>query len=789
MNVRLTLDWAVLAVSFYNTISLLWLGVMVVLIGNRRSPGTWLTASGMLLGALFFTSHSAILGRGITDTGFGMNFWWAVSWIPAITAPMAWYGAMLWHTGFRFQRGYPHNIWLVIIAGMVVVILFLLIFANPLPSYHYVAGRTINVTPSLGEIPLLIVFYLAYSILSYLLPLDLLRRNPHTSNPLLDHSRDLARPWLIAASLAMLLAGGMLTWTALWALSSPFPSLMDAGIQENAKTFDLVVESLVALAITLLGRAVVAYEVFTGRPLPRDRFFYQWRSAVVLAGGFGLIASGAMVVNLRPISTLLLSAILMALFYALFAWRSYAEREDFMARLRPFVASQNLYGQLIDPTAASDHSAGPLFETLCHEILGVKQAVLLPLGPLATLVGPPLVYPEDERIAGLPSPIPPASLGNEKNPAKLQYTKEREDPHPTLSQGRGSQDQKNLHRKDTKKGKSKEENAVFRNKIDFSSFFSSSLRSLRLCGANSDPSCNTLQGEREYPSRSWSDCFTPGMRYLAIAEGDLNWAVPLWSERGLGGVLFLGSKETSNPFTEEEIELAQAGGERLLDMLAGSEIARLSLELLRQRVTQARVLEGQGRRVLHDEVLPELHTAILYLSGAACNDPNVKEVVDTLSAAHHRISDLLRETAAGVPARLAQSGLIAALRSLLDGDLAGEFQRVIWQIDPAAAEKVCQAPTSVTEVVYFAARELVRNAARYGRGNQPRPLRLAISLETAGERLRLGVADDGVGLSDQPSPVGAGNGLRIHSAMLAAVGASLEISSQPEGGTRGVILF
>jgi hypothetical protein len=48
------------------------------------------------------------------------------------------------------------------------------------------------------------------------------------------------------------------------------------------------------------------------------------------------------------------------------------------------------------------------------------------------------------------------------------------------------QDPKNLHREDAKnakRDKSKRENAVFHNKIDSCSFFSSSLRSLRLCGA------------------------------------------------------------------------------------------------------------------------------------------------------------------------------------------------------------------------------------------------------------------------------------------------------------------
>jgi hypothetical protein len=57
------------------------------------------------------------------------------------------------------------------------------------------------------------------------------------------------------------------------------------------------------------------------------------------------------------------------------------------------------------------------------------------------------------------------------------------------------QDGKTLHRqdaKDAKKDKSKRECVVFRNKISFSSSPSSSLRSLRLCGAKYGSACNTL---------------------------------------------------------------------------------------------------------------------------------------------------------------------------------------------------------------------------------------------------------------------------------------------------------
>jgi two-component sensor histidine kinase len=264
----------------------------------------------------------------------------------------------------------------------------------------------------------------------------------------------------------------------------------------------------------------------------------------------------------------------------------------------------------------------------------------------------------------------------------------------------------------------------------------------------------------------------------------LAWAVPLWSQETLAGVLFLGDKRTGGPYSEEEIELAQAGGERLLDRLAGAEVVRLSLELLRQRLTEARVLEGQGRRVLHDEVLPELHTALLYLS--ADKAPN-QDAVEMLSQAHRRISDLLHSgAAAGAPDRLAQAGLIGALRALLENDFAAEFERVDWEVDPQAQSQSLGLQPFAAETAYYAARELVRNAAKYARGGDSgRKIVLEVRLTGKKERLSLEICDNGVGPHEPLD--GNGAGLRIHSALLAAAGGSLEVSRAGSGGTRGVI--
>ncbi len=751
----LVLRWVVLTVSFFLTISLFWLGLMVLLAGNRRSAGTWLTGSGLLLASLFFTSHTAILGRGLSSTSFGMDFWWWVSWAPAAVAPLAWYGALLWYSDYRLGRPHRHHFWLALTVLLAVSFALLLIFANPLPSYGYVVGRVIVLTPSIAGIPVLIVVYVIYSLLCYLLPLDLLHlasSGAPTARPLEARARGRARPYLVAASVALLLAGILLAWTALWALTTrPAPSLRDAHVEQIVQEYDLAVEALVALAVTLLGRAIVGFEVFTGRPLPRNRFLRQWRSTVILAGGFGAAAAWTLTIELRPIYSLMLATGLMTLFYALYSWRSFVEREEFMERLRPFVTSQDLYSQMTAPQAAQSNSATDgarpecfaprsdalslraapiegakaLFETLCRDVLEVRLACLAPTGALATLAGPPLTYPAGEE--------PPAL----------------------------------------------------------------------------DPS-------------HWTAVFSRPVHALpaeqAGAQTGCDWAVPLWSRRGLDGVLFLGEKVNGSPFTEEEIEIAQTAGERLLDLLAGTEMARLAMDLLRQRLAQARLIDGQGRRVLHDEVLPELHTALLLLSsyaqdahapaepvqGTQVSKAQVQQAMEALAGAHRQIADLMREMPASAPHRLAQGGLAAALRALIEHDFASVFNEVEWQIEPEAEAYARGLPLFISEVLFFAARELVRNAAVHGReageggygsGSQ-KDLHLKIGLALPGD-LCLTVEDDGAGYRPEKqgsagsqainSRGGAGSGIRIHSAMLAAVGARLEVLPLPERGTRAVI--
>jgi signal transduction histidine kinase len=719
MTGEFALDWAIMAVSLFNTILLLWLGLTVLLNAERKNWGTWLIGGGLLLGAAFFVSHSAILGHGLHDTGRGMDFWWRVGWMPVVALPFAWYVVMLWYAGF-WEKGEPylrrrHCSWFLFVVLLVAGLIGLLALGNPLPSYGQVAQLNLSAAPAIGGIPVLVLAYPLYTLLCISLSLDALGRPGPSTRVMGNLARRRAHPWLVAASLVLLLVSMLVAWVMLWiVVSARQRTAVDRylALAVTVGWFDLAIATLIGAATVLLGQAVVSYEVFTGKALPQRGLVRQWRSAILLAAGYGALVGWSLVYQLRSIYSLLLTAMLMVVFYALSSWRSFAERRQAMERLRPFVTTQRLYESLVPYTGTSQPDVDvtiPL-RALCDDVLGARVVHLVALGPLAPLFGPPLTYPTDMA------------------------------PHPALHQSLAE-----------------------------------------IAGQLASPLAMCLAVD---PAR----------------YGGAAWAVPLWSERGLTGVLLLGDKRDGGLYSQEEIEIARASGERLIDMRATAKTAQRLMALLRQRLAEVKVIGEQGRRVLHDQVLPQLHLALLYLSGLsemsatpqAGDDPcaaAVAQAMDALTAAHRQISDLMRDAAAA-PHHLAQHGLVAALQSWVEADC--HFEEVAWEVGTEVAQTLERLPPFVSEVIWFAAQELVRNAARHGRGgNSQRPLRLRIAVH-AEDGLRLAVVDDGVGFGsrEESAPqaaAGSGSGLQFHSTMLAAVGASLEVVALPGNGTRATI--
>jgi signal transduction histidine kinase len=246
------------------------------------------------------------------------------------------------------------------------------------------------------------------------------------------------------------------------------------------------------------------------------------------------------------------------------------------------------------------------------------------------------------------------------------------------------------------------------------------------------------------------------------------------------------------------------GGARI-DQQTSADMAARLVRLQRQRLAESQVLDRRARRVLHDEVGPRLHTAMLSLSGL----PNgtaaqAREAAEQLAQAHREIADLLREMPAASAPEVGRLGLIGALRQEVTNRLIGEFDAVDWEVDAAGEQALEALPPLAAEVLYGAAREALRNAARHGRRDQSgRALHVRVRVEPT--PLRLTIEDDGPGLdqadrerdqseagrgvADGWAAAGAGQGRALHSTLMAVIGGRLSAHNAPTGGARVELLL
>ena len=687
-----------MAISLFNAILLLWLGIIVLLNSDKRTIGIWAASAGLLLGSIFFLAHTAIVGRGVIYLGWlSTLFWWTVAMIPAIILPYAWYIIMLWYSGFwngekstlrRRQRR-----WLIFIsAGLVIGLLTL--FAGTIllvTSTPQLQNLRMFMRWSIAGVPLLAATYSAYVVLCIGLSLDAVRRPGPSRRAMGNLARQRARPWLVAASLALLIVSFVVMGTVLWIVQDVQQRTFYDIYLASSRTFawiDLFVSALIGFSIVMLGQAIVSYEVFTGKTLPRRGLSRHWRNAVLLAGVYGLVVGASIAIDLRPLYALMLTAVLMTCFFALFSWTAYAERERYIAQLRPFIASNRLYDQLLTQSTPPELDIEPAFHALCYDVLYARVAYLAAVGPTAPLVGQPLSYPS-QNITILP-------------PLTILVTQ---------------------------------------------------LNSPDIDSLSIDPQI----------------------------YGGAVWALPLWSERGLIGIFLLGEKRGGGMYAQEEIEIARITGERLIDTRASAEMARRLMTIQRERLAQSQVIDQQTRRVLHDDILPNLQLSLIKVSSSQLNtngaeNVSTEEVVASLTDVHRQISDLLHDMPTVTAPDVARLGLLTALQRTVDNELAQAFDEVTWHINPIAAEKVRTIPTLTAETIFYAAREVVRNAARYGRSENSSPLTLCIDADWQ-DGLRLLIEDNGVGLEAITDNKGSGQGLALHSTMMAVVGGTLETDS------------
>jgi signal transduction histidine kinase len=702
------LDWAALALSLTNTILLIWLGTTVLINVEERSWGGWLAAAGLYFGGIFFISHTAILGYGFQVSSLGTTFWWAIGLLAVTILPFLWYVMMLWYSGF-WQKGKAgeinrlvnrHRTWIIVVLVVLIVVLIVgkAMQAQPLSGGY--PARGINESFTIRGVPVVLVMFPVYLILCMGLSLDAVR-NPGPSKDVigeLAHKR--ARPWLISASLMLLVVSLAVMGVFYWLFQLVGQDIFALGDVFVIGLFDVVIEVLITGAVILVGQAVVAYEIFTGQSLPRRGFIRQWHYAVMIALGFGIVIGFVFSTGLREIYGILLSSLMMTFFLALFSWRMVSERQRTIRSLRPFVTSERMYDQVVAGDGeTSELEGGGLapFAALCRDVLDTNLAYLLALGSMSPLAGEPMKYLDGKIML----------VGQE------------------LSEG---------------------------------------LKSVVQVAAGS------FQVEEQIA------------RFELPSDPGIKWAVPLWSQRGLVGALLIGVKKDEGLYSREEIEVAQSSGERLIDSRVSAEVTRRLLGLQRQRITEAQVMDQRVRRVLHDEVLQDLHAAILNLA----NLEGSKEAIEMMTDVHGEISQLIRNLPGTSVPDLAGMGLIESLKQLVEDEIGQKFDQVRWEIPTEVAQADEDLSQLEQEVLYYAAREAMRNAARHGRveglGHRPLGLRIAISNQ---QGIRIVIEDDGIGFSANGNRQQTSKqGLQLHSTMMAVIGGEMKIESEVGEFTR-----
>ncbi|MCI0712225.1 MAG: hypothetical protein L0154_18875 [Chloroflexi bacterium] len=697
--------WMVLAVSIFNALQLFWLGLTILLNAERRNSGVYLITTGLLAATYFFVSHTVIIAHELTFFGTQqLNIWWLSGWIPVIFIPFLWYAVNLWYAGYwdeadsRLLR--RHRVPFNLMRGWMVMLILLLFFADAIPSYEEIARLDLSNSINLMGIPMLFALYPPYAMIAILLPVDALLRPEPSQRMMGDQARRRSRPWLIGVSLALaavsflvMLFIGWVVWNSFadYTRTYDYSYLPAQNPTDNygyfligsVVVFDLLLSSIIAAGTIMLGRAVVSYEVFTGKTLPRQGFARHWRRAIWLSAGISLLASWNLMQADAYLVSLIFLVFVMMTFFVLTGWRSFIYRDQLIAQLRPFVQSQRMTGTLLSDSSDTHSRAHDLFHVVCEEMLNTTKAYLMPTGVLAPLAGQPLSYPDSFIVT-----FDVHSLSN--------------DPVISLSPD------------------------------DFEA---------------------------------------------------LRWAIPLYAERGLIGALLIGERTDGGLYAQEDIEIARATAERIIDMLAGEEMARRLLELQRQRRVETRVMDMQTRRILHDEILPTLHMAVLQAS--ALEDNARHNLIKTMTQVHSQISNLIHAPASIPLTPGGGENWACELQDSIVEEFEGKFTSLDWNIEPhlPALENV------TVDIVGAALREVVRNAAVHARGDDPnRPLNVCVAVQ-GGDRVQITVEDDGVGPGYETNGYhhgGAGGGLALHGTMLAIVGGTLTIDPIP-GGTRATI--
>ncbi|HEX9132019.1 MAG TPA: ATP-binding protein [Ktedonobacteraceae bacterium] len=787
------LQTIVLALSIFNLVSFLWLAVTVWLNGDRKSGIARLGVVGLGLSALFFFIHALLISSPLTQSsGFVTSeFLWHLIWLPALGVPYIWfaiglYYAALINEGWRKRR--PFLLLLSGILGCVVLLLLILnqsafTFVGTLRLIAYNDALNDLVTGQFSSLVLVPVLFLCYVTFCAIGPWFTFGRISRLLHVLWDAALSLPARLGNANTLAgkrqdtPSLRQALLN--AFWDDPADVELLEEPYLSWHLARPGLLLAALLMAALTTTLGILVIQSIVN---------WIQYGHLHVIAAAPQPPPSGLVLVDMFPLNLVILdlSATLAVALVILLIGYSIVRHGILIERSLPRRGFfEQWRGIVIVATALAIFIA--ILVTFSHSHLG-GLLLITSLASVAYALFTWSSYTAHDRYIALLGPfVRSTSLRHWLN-TDLQRTE---------------QDLETL-------------------------FFHLCHDVLAVQFAYLTVTAGTLKRNFSYrwpleavlgtklidlKKRGNIDVEVPKRIQITLhGQSMICWLLPIYDERGLVAALYLGPREDGGAFTDEDMDLAQACGQRILDTLGDHEAMQAVAGLLRRRIVDVKLLGAQQRRVLHDEILPQMHLALLRLetlrslpdtgstfpasleTSEECREQVMNEAIDMISDAHRRLATMMRTTAPTAPHRLERDGMMYAIRTMLEQDFQNAFDEIDWGVSEETAALIDEVtPPAIAELIFAAVQEALRNAARHARGTDVHR-RLCITLSALynreGPYLEVIVADDGVGITSASSATtGTGGGLLTHSALLAIAGGSLNIKSSPgEGVTVKIVL-
>ncbi|TGL93266.1 ATP-binding protein [Leptospira barantonii] len=665
---------------------LLWLASTTLVNLERRDRAATFTICILISASTLFGFFSWIGESGlITVSNYS-----AVYFLPGIFGliliPFGWFFIVVWFLGFlREKRIYRIFFWLLLIAQISAVVFF------------FVWSRKISLKLSLFHFWNVVPFsfrlsYLVYILFCITIPIFALFSFRVSKNVLPEIARNKAVPFLKTISLLLF---GVFILVFFLFLGQGTGIIEDPVARSDRDPipfygFLIGILFLVSISILVLGQALISYEIFTGRILPKISLREEWRNANF---GFFTLASLYFVsatLEFPKIELFLTGSFVFCISRTFLLKKSKDLRLEKSSVLSSIIKTEEIKGDLLENSNNLREKFQRSFDILCSDILETSSALFINESRVPFIADMILRYP---------------------GTGTTEEFKESQKPEVA----------------DVNEKTFKNLNLIF---------------------------------EKD------------GLSYLERENhSDFALCIKVENDQSGEGLLFLGQKRNGGLYAEEEIETAKAAVSWILSSLFTESNSLTLSSLQRKHMEEQRISDYKTRQILHDEILPEIHSSILILSQLK-NENEFSEQIQLLTNLHKRVSSFLRELP-DTSLEIARLGLIDALIRRTSAEW--EASRFDWNFEPELKERFPISKPEALEILFYACRESIRNAVKYSRESGRNDISVSFFARNDPRNGVLVRIKNRIETDRNSSFESAGQGLRIHSALLKIFGGYLTL--------------